>query len=688
MKSAFAKTLASALGLLALKPTASHAQTVDYGALEKLFGEPVTTSATGSPQRVSEVPVDMEIVTADDIRRSGAIDLPGVLRHVEGVDVLQWTNSDADVGVRGYNQPYSSRLLVLIDGRQVYADYYGFTPWSALPVELGAIRQIEVVKGPNSALFGFNAVGGVINIITTNPLDDAVNSVSFGVGTQGLAQASAVSTFKIDDRAGIRIEAGGRSNDEFSTPITNLDARARRGDNRGSIDVDGLVQLADDVQFGLEASHTRAAEAEMFPTLYTLGYTNYSTSSVKGQLTADTALGLVQATTYSNWIHAYLVSNNDTFNLATADRNPTIPSAELALLSNNQVTVVQLQDIFKLGSDHTFRGSFEYRHNSVNTTPTPGGTVFYDVVTGSAMWDWKATPTVSVTNALRVDRLMLGREGFLAPGTPFTNASWNRTITEPSFNSGLVWQPDDLDTIRLTASRGVQLPNLEDLGGVQDVVPDVGIPTVTLGIPSLSPTSVLNYEIGWDRSLPMLGATLRVSLYMQNTDRIVSNIGAVWLLPGALTITSANIGDSSANGAEIGLKGHLAPNWRWGLSYTREIISDHFTPNPFSRLFPVDYQHTMPVHVVDANLGWTAGRWEIDGFLRYESRFYGLASAGSGTSLMQIGDFVSIDGRIGYKPTDWAILSLSGQNIGQSSQRQTAAPNVERRVTGAISASF
>jgi len=127
----------------------------------------------------------MIIISAEDIQRSGAHDIPGVLRHVAGVDVLQWTNDDADVSVRGYDQPYSPRLLVLIDGRQVYADYYGFTPWSALPVELNAIRQIEIVKGPNAALFGFNAVGGVINIVTYNPLYDDINTGSLAGGNAG-----------------------------------------------------------------------------------------------------------------------------------------------------------------------------------------------------------------------------------------------------------------------------------------------------------------------------------------------------------------------------------------------------------------------------------------------------------------------------------------------------------------------
>src|ERR1700688_1481355 len=97
-------------------------QSMDYGALEQLFKDPVTTSVDGSPQRVSDVPATMEIITAEDIRRSGAKDIPGVLRHVGGIDTLEWGNDNTDVSVRGYDQGLAERLLVLVDGRQGYGD--------------------------------------------------------------------------------------------------------------------------------------------------------------------------------------------------------------------------------------------------------------------------------------------------------------------------------------------------------------------------------------------------------------------------------------------------------------------------------------------------------------------------------------------------------------------------------------
>ncbi|HTF63754.1 MAG TPA: TonB-dependent receptor plug domain-containing protein, partial [Edaphobacter sp.] len=202
---------------VALAPLPLNGQSVNYGALEQLFNEPVTTSVTGSPQRVSDVPATVEIVTAEDIRRSGAKDIPGVLRHVAGVDTLEWGNDNTDVSIRGYNQAFSPRLLVLIDGRQVYADDFGYTPWSSIPIELSAIRQIEVIKGPSSALFGFNAVGGVINIITYNPFFDHVNTVSITGGTQNLVSASAVITPRLGERVAVILSARGSMDDDFST---------------------------------------------------------------------------------------------------------------------------------------------------------------------------------------------------------------------------------------------------------------------------------------------------------------------------------------------------------------------------------------------------------------------------------------------------------------------------------------
>jgi len=189
-------------------PAVASAQGVDYTNLEQMFGEPITTSVTGKPQRASEVPGDLTIITQDEIRRSGATNIPDILQFVPGIDVRHYGLGQAEVSIRGYNSPLNPRLLVLVDGRQVYSDDYGRVAWNALPVQLLEIRQIEVIKGPNSALFGFNAASGVINIITFDPLLDKVEAATIQGGTRSFGEVSAVGTGHIGDTAGVRISAG------------------------------------------------------------------------------------------------------------------------------------------------------------------------------------------------------------------------------------------------------------------------------------------------------------------------------------------------------------------------------------------------------------------------------------------------------------------------------------------------
>jgi outer membrane cobalamin receptor len=657
---------AASIMALAVVATGARAQTIDYGSLEQLFGEPVTTSATGSPQKATETPVDMTIVTADDIRRSGANNIPEVLSHVSGVNVIQWANDSYDVGIRGYDQGFSPRILVLIDGRQVYADYFGFTPWDALPVELGEIRQIEIVKGPNSALFGFNAVGGVINIVTYNPLYDDQKTVTLLGGTQGLAEGNAVGTVKLGDWAGLRIGIGGRSDDDFSTPQLANNVGTRRGDNRGEINLEGVFRLADNVQATLEATHSQSKQTESNVSPYGSA-AEYRTESLKGQISADTRLGLLTATAYTDWI------KGDSFSGTL-----TTPG-----IISNQVTVVQFQDLYKINSDNTLRGDVEYRHNAANDNSLPGADVFYDVVSASAMWEWKIAPELTLTNAFRIDDLMLGRDGPAPPG-PFTNASWDRTIVQPSFNSGLVWRPDDVSTFRLTAARGVQVPNLVEFG--LDFSKSPGF--LLLSTPDLNPTVVTNYELGWDHDIAAINGQLRIAAFHQETDDLASLFGTESFSPAGLQIISGNIGSSKADGAEIELKGKFLEDWHWDLNYTPEFVTDHFNPNSPPTVTEAEFQHTTPNNIVKANIGWTHDKWEADLFGQYQSKTIGQVVSGAGVAYVPVQDYFSADARVAYKVTDWATLAVYGQNITQSTQQQTAVAKVERVVFGSLTFKF
>ena len=651
---------------LAFLDSSAFAQAVDYGALEQLFGEPVTTSATGQPQRAAEAPAAMEIVSATQIRRSGAVGLPGVLKQVPGVDVLQWASDNADVSVRGYDQAFSSRLLVLVDGRQVYADHYGYTPWAAVPVELSTIRQIEVVKGPNTALFGANAVSGVINIITYNPLYDDVNTLSVTGGTQGTIQGSATATVKDSGRWAVRLSGGAGLDHDFSSPVPVYNGSLQREQNsHAEINLNGIVQLGSHTQFGLEATHSQTITNGV-DVSYSLARTLHLTSSLKGQLTAETDFGLIQAVAYTNWIAQDSINN-----------------LGIPFDFDNQSTVVQLQDIWRINADHVVRAAFEFRHNEVNTTPIEGGRVFYDTPSFSGMWNWTISPALSWTNAVRLDFLSLGRSGTAPAGYPFPNSAWDRTISEWGFNSGLVWKASEDDTVRLLASRGIELPNLALLGSVVLATPLFN----STGNPNLNASAVMNYEADWDHQIDAIDGFLRTAFFVQRTTSVISLNGG--FVPGPPFYNlPINIGSSDAVGAEISLGGRIAQDWHWGTSYRFETIKDKFIPLAQNGADFTDFQHVTPKHQIKANLGWARDSWEADMAAYYQSATRGLILTMTGSGLLPVQDYFNADARIGYRINDNLTLAVSGQNLLESRQVQTSGPAIERRVFLNLSAGF
>lgn len=657
--------------LIALFPVSvtARAEEVDHGALEALFGEPVTTSATGQPQRASEAPASMIIITADEIRRSGARDIPGILRHAGGVDILEWTASHTDVSVRGYNREFSPRLLVLIDGRQVYADFYGYTPWGALPVEMEAIRQIEIVKGPNTALFGFNAVAGVINIVTYDPLADDIDAAAVFGGTQGSVGGSAVATFRLNDDAAFRLTAGKRRIGEFDTPVPPQVGSAQIDTaHREAVSGDAVIRISDGVSIRFGASHVDARRHEFIPGLY-LQDGLYKATSFEGGLTADTGAGLIEATVYTNKYE--LLGQSDAVDYGAFD-------------FDNRVTVARLQDLFTLGAAHTFRVTAEYRRNKVGTSPVEGGRVFYDIYSLGGMWDWKISPTLSLTNAVRFDHLALGRKGATPFGFPFDNADWDRSFSTPSFNTGVVWRPSRRDAVRLLVGRGVQLPDLTSLGGLIIAGPTVFV----TGDPSLDPAATTSYAVEWARDIEELNADFRAGVFYQKTDDFLNFVGGIApAAPPLFFIVPAGVGESRAAGVELGLSGDAGEAWRWGVDYRFETIDDDFAPSLLGGAQTVNFEDTTPKHLVNARLGWSGGRWELDGFFRYQSRTGGPLYTADGmmtTFIRPVGAYASLDARIGYALTDNVTLAVSGRNLGAAAQAQTVGPKVERVVMGSL----
>lgn len=175
-------TVASVLGVLLASPPATAAQPnlIDL-SLEEL-GNVLITSASKREQRLADAPASVFVITADDIRRSGARSLPDALRLAPNLQVARVSATSFAISGRGFNGNSANKLLVLIDGRSVYAPLFAGVFWDVQNLLLEDVERIEVISGPGSTLWGVNAVNGVINVITRSASQTPGVLLSGGAG--------------------------------------------------------------------------------------------------------------------------------------------------------------------------------------------------------------------------------------------------------------------------------------------------------------------------------------------------------------------------------------------------------------------------------------------------------------------------------------------------------------------------
>lgn len=128
-------------------------------------------SLSRMPQKITEVASAIQVITNEDIRRSGATNIPEALRLFSNLQVSQLNSSAWVISARGFNTVFANKLLVLIDGRTVYTPLFGGVIWDLQSVFLEDVERIEVISGPGGSLWGANAVNGIISIITKRARD-------------------------------------------------------------------------------------------------------------------------------------------------------------------------------------------------------------------------------------------------------------------------------------------------------------------------------------------------------------------------------------------------------------------------------------------------------------------------------------------------------------------------------------
>ncbi|HUU98127.1 MAG TPA: TonB-dependent receptor [Phycisphaerae bacterium] len=199
----------------ASQPVSEQGELEEFDDIELLEMEvPVVVTATRREQKITTVPHAISVITAEDIRRSGARSIPDALRLVPGVDVAELAYSAVAVSPRGMHGVLANKTLVLVDGRQIFDAYFGGTAWGSYPFQLEDIERIEVIRGPGGVTWGANAVNGVINIITKDPRDQVGLTFTGGGASRGMHKEHLGYAFA-DDKFRFRISGEYEASDGY-----------------------------------------------------------------------------------------------------------------------------------------------------------------------------------------------------------------------------------------------------------------------------------------------------------------------------------------------------------------------------------------------------------------------------------------------------------------------------------------
>ena len=150
--------------------------------------EETVSIASRYEQPISQAPSNVYVITDEDIDHSGAT-TPTVLGRIPGLDVMQVTGADFNVGMRGNNQLNANKLLVMVDGRSIYVDMQGGRVLKTIPVTLPEIKRIEVQKGPPRSSMASMPSTAVINIITKSPEEMKGRRCRLAAGTMARFRA-------------------------------------------------------------------------------------------------------------------------------------------------------------------------------------------------------------------------------------------------------------------------------------------------------------------------------------------------------------------------------------------------------------------------------------------------------------------------------------------------------------------
>jgi iron complex outermembrane receptor protein len=536
------------------------------------------TSVSKTQQALSQAASAIFVITPEDILRSGAANIPDLLRMVPGIDVAQINANTWAVTSRGFNGRFSNALLVLVDGRTVYSPTFGGVFWDALDLPLEDIARVEVIRGPGGSVWGSNAVNGVINIITKKSSDTPGALVVAGGGNtqQGFG------TLQYGGRAG-----KGTDYSVFAKYLNEdhqPDAAGQEGGDgwhmlRGGFRVDTVATSRD--TFMIKGDLYTAREGT--PTTTILSVTSPAQQPI--ELLVNLSGGYLQGV----WNHVFS-PQSDTSLQISYDRY----TRNDLLREDRGTLAVDFQHHMSRWNRQNIVWGFTYRDSNSTT-----------------MGNFRISlnpPDVNTqlfSGFFQDEIALLPNRVFLTVGTKVEHNYYSGVALMPSLR--LAWTPRPSQTVWMALSKVDRTPSALDASIRSDVsgFPGPGgVPALValIGNPDVGDESLIAYELGY-RSVPIKQLSIDFTTYYNDynhQDTVEPGAPFFENTPSpphlVIPLTYQNLMHGESHGAEVALNWQATDRWSLSPGYAFEQIHMHLDPTSQDTTSVMGKQGSSPVN--------------------------------------------------------------------------------------------
>lgn len=585
------------------------------------------TSVSRRSEPVSAAAAAVTVVTAEDIRRAGVTSLPEALRLVNALEVARFDSRTWAISARGFNIGTANKLLVLIDGRTVYTPVFSGVFWDVQDLVLEDVDRIEVIRGPGAALWGANAVNGIINVITKSARETQDGLAKLGVGDEerfaalryggALGERTWYRTYaKYRFVDALALAAGGSAED----PLRMAE---------GGFRVDG--DRTDRDSFTFQGQVYRGVIGEL---------TRPDTDVNGGFL-----LG--------RWARRYSASSSLDLRVYWDRSHRAVPSQ----FEQDHLDTwdLDLQRRLPLGGRHDLVWGLGYRISSDELRSTP-----------LVAWE-PGSRTIQLFSAFAQDEISVVPQRLrLMVGVKLEHHESTGLEVQPSLR--VAWTPDDRQMLWGAVSRAVRAPTRLD----EDARFRFNGIVIVRGSRDFESERVLAYELGY-RLQPRPAASLEIATFYNVYDDLRSQEPPASGLP--FPITLGNGLNARTHGAELRLNTQASSWWRLFASYMYFHKDLSFDPASRDRTGGVAEGDDPKQQYALRSYMDLGDRVELDAWVRHVDRLPAPFVPG----------YTELTLHLGWRPTDRLELALVGQNLlhERHVEFSTALPKaVERSVYG------